>query len=309
MKNAYVDLQSTSSATSLKTGLNLWISDCLARGLRPRTIGFYREYVRMFIEFFGADMPIEKLTSQAVTSIMANKRNAGLSGRSIHHVYRVARTFSSWLYNQELTDTDLLARMRAPRTEKTLRPPMSMDMITAILHTAKGDSLVNLRNTALYMILLDTAARSSEVLAMTRDSVASDRVLLTNCKSRSDRFVYLSPATRIAIIKYLKARTDTFPNLWVTDDQTPLTTGGLQQILKRATAKAGIHASFHDFRRTSATALVEHGTNLEIVRQLLGHSDVSTTQRYLRVSTAVIQEAHLSASIINHLPKGHGIAR
>lgn len=309
MENANVDSQSLFSATSLKTCLNLWVSDCLARGLRPRTIGFYREYVKMFTEFFGADMPIEKLTSQAVTSLMATRRTAGLSGRSIHHIYRVARTFSMWLYNQELVEMDTLARMKAPRTEKTLHPPMSMDMVTAILQTAKGDSLVNLRNTALYMILLDTAARSSEVLAMTRDSVAGDRVLLQNCKSRSDRFVYLSPATRVSIIKYLKARSDKYPNLWVTDDQTPLTTGGLQQILRRAVVKAGIHASFHDFRRTSATALVEHGANLEVVRALLGHADVSTTQRYLGVSTAVIQEAHLSASIINHLPKGQSISR
>lgn len=290
--------------------VKLWLSDCHARGLKSTTIKFYRDTTNLFISAYES-VKLTDIAPAKMLMVMSDMRNRGLSGSYIHHLWRVMRSFTTWAFEMDLLPTDPLAKLKAPRVERRIMEPLTNEALSTLLGSvSRNQNTFNrVRDTAILFVLLDTACRKGEVIRMTRDSVDTEMILLTNTKSRKDRHVFITPTTRLAIMRYLNARTDQHPELWVTNTGTPLTDAGLRQILRRATATAGVKAGFHTFRRTSATALVENGASTETVRRILGHSSLSTTTLYLGMSDTALQEQHASASIVNHLPKGQGISK
>ncbi len=284
--------------------VKLWLSDCHARGLKTSTINFYRDTTGLFIKAYES-VKLADITPAKMLAVMSDMRNRGLSSSYIHHLWRVMRSFTTWAFEMDILPTSPLAKLRAPRVERKIMEPLTNDQVSILLGSISKNlnTFSRLRDTALLYVLLDTACRKAEVLRMTRDCVDTEMILLTNTKSRKDRHVFVTPTTRLAIVRYLNARTDQHPELWVTNTGTPLTDAGLRQILRRATATAGVRAGFHTFRRTSATALVENGASTEAVRRILGHSSLTTTTLYLGMSDTALQEQHAGASIVNRLQK------
>ena len=116
-------------------------------------------------------------------------------------------------------------------------------------------------------------------------------LLIRQSKGKKDRIVPLSPKLLLLITDYWKAyRTQR----WLFEGQrkgTPYSASSLEKVLKRAVKKAGIHqaVSLHWLRHSFATHLLERGTDLRYIQELLGHSSSRTTEIYTHVSTKNIQ--------------------
>ena len=136
--------------------------------------------------------------------------------------------------------------------------------------------------------------RCGELLALQPVHVDSKRniVLLKNAKGKKDRIVPLSPKILEMLRDYFKTCK---PKTWLFEGQTagkPYDARSLQLILKQALSKTGIKkpATLHWLRHSYATHLLESGTDLRYIQELLGHNSSKTTEIYTHVSTKNIQQ-------------------
>jgi site-specific recombinase XerD len=143
-----------------------------------------------------------------------------------------------------------------------------------------------LRDRALVNVLYSTAARLSEVLGLNRSQVAHGRAQTATIigKGGRPRTLHLMPYAQAAIQAYLAARTDMNPALFISHShnahQARLTQSGAHNVIKKAVKAQQLDPSLsaHDFRHYRATQLLRDGMPLEVVQELLGHADVSTTR-------------------------------
>ncbi len=164
------------------------------------------------------------------------------------------------------------------------------------------------REKALLMVLLDSDITLSEIAALSDASVdsKSGSIKVYREKTKRERMVYISPETAYAIEVYRSVRPEPLAEarMFLTEDGRPLTGGRIQKILERVGKAAGIgqRLSPHKLRHTFATQSLDHGSNLEYVRIMLGHRDIKTTSKhYLHVAVAALAKAYKSSSPVVNL--------
>lgn len=143
-----------------------------------------------------------------------------------------------------------------------------------------------LRDRALVNMLYATAARLSEILALNRTQVGNGRSPTATIigKGQRPRTLHIMPYAQEAIQAYLRERTDSNPALFVSHSRNAggarLTQSGAHNVVKRAVKALRLEPtlSAHDFRHYRATQLLRDGMPLEVVQELLGHADISTTR-------------------------------
>jgi site-specific recombinase XerD len=163
------------------------------------------------------------------------------------------------------------------------------------------------RDHAILEMLFSTGLRVSELVGLNRDSVNLNSGEFTVIgKGRKARTVYLSPSAIRWIKQYMGTRGDGYKPLFLrysgktmesgdTDGNSlRLTVRSVQRLVKKYITRAGISvdATPHTLRHTYATGLLKEGADLRSVQELLGHSNVSTTQIYTHVTNFQLHEVH-----------------
>ncbi len=243
-----------------------------------------------------------------------------------------ARSFGGWLERRALLPTNPAARLRAPKTPRTLPRVLSEDQITRILDRAArragaGDP-VELRNHAILELLYATAIRVSELCTLTLAGLdLADRSVRVTGKGNKQRVVPLGMPAARALRSYLAhgrppllerathlATTgSTAVNtaagissrhgsashlLFLNSTGGPLSTQSVYRLVAHELADEPGSGSRgpHTFRHTAATHLLNGGADLRVVQEMLGHASLGSTQVYTHVSTerlaAAYQQAH-----------------
>lgn len=162
------------------------------------------------------------------------------------------------------------------------------------------------RDRALFEMMYSSGCRVSEISGMSLSDVSPDfsQAVVTG-KGRKDRIVYFGDDAVKAMKEYIEDRKVRFgmmnlqteKSFFVNQNGTRLSVRGISYILARYSGEEGTnhHVSPHAFRHTFATALVTNGADVRLVQELLGHSSISTTQRYTHISTEKMIELYNKA--------------
>ncbi|MDD5152085.1 MAG: tyrosine-type recombinase/integrase, partial [Flavobacterium sp.] len=152
----------------------------------------------------------------------------------------------------------------------------------------------NIKHKAMLSMIYSCGLRRSELLHLRFSDIDSNRniVLLKNAKGKKDRIAPLSPKILKMLREYYK---DYKPAVWLFEGQIKgeqYSEKSLQSVLKQALQKTGITkpVTLHWLRHSYATHLLESGTDLRYIQELLGHSSSKTTEIYTHVSTKSIQQ-------------------
>jgi len=181
-----------------------------------------------------------------------------------------------------------------------------LDLITAqeldrLMEGPKSTSLSDLRDKAILELFFSTGLRVSELCGLNRDLDLSRDEFSVRGKGEKVRVVFLSPAAKAAIKKYLDKRGDIDDALFAqmgknskNANNLRLTARSIERIVKKYATKAGITRKVtpHVIRHSFATDLLENGADLRSVQALLGHSNISTTQVYTHVTDKHLREVH-----------------
>ncbi len=173
------------------------------------------------------------------------------------------------------------------------------------------DKITNRRDRAIFMLMLRCGLRVEEVVGLSLGAVDLERrrLVVQNGKGGKARMVYISTDASRALEAYLKARPSGRPKrIFLVDKGTykgkPISVRGVQKRMEHYAAKSGIPVSCHQLRHTMATQLLNAEADLVTIQDLLGHSCITTTQRYCRVSNLKVQRDYFKAmeKIQHHVP-------
>lgn len=157
------------------------------------------------------------------------------------------------------------------------------------------------RDEALFKVLYSTGCRVSEIQGLKLKDISSDfESALVFGKGRKQRYVFFSEDAKEALKLYIQERKERVkvPNdkgfLFVNQQGNPLTDGGIRYIISRYTSVEGTnkHMNPHAFRHTFATTMLNNGADIRVVQELLGHSSISTTQRYTHITAEKLIEIY-----------------
>ncbi|HEY0073597.1 MAG TPA: tyrosine-type recombinase/integrase [Abditibacteriaceae bacterium] len=226
---------------------------------------------------------------------------------SIKDYYNALRIFFEWMVREEILDVSPMARIEPPLVREEAKQPLELEEIQALVQAAKASNLSR-RNVAIITMLFDSGVRASELVNLRVRDVDLDhgRFEVTG-KGNKRRTCYLGEAARSALRPYLrKAKLSPDSPLFPaarggTCGNKPLTRQGLLLLVKRLAKEAGISANTHQLRRTFATSMLEGGADICSVRDMLGHTNIQMTLKYLAVSQSHVEAQHRKFSPADRL--------
>ncbi|HFW3137319.1 TPA: tyrosine-type recombinase/integrase [Salmonella enterica subsp. enterica serovar Aberdeen] len=245
----------------------------------------------------GADAtgyPWEQLNYAAVAKVRATLLDDGYAVSSVNMALSALRGVAQTAFNLNCMNAEMLARIRSVKrvSGDIQRKGRALDKqeIRALIHAAKQhpQPARRCRDTAIVLTLCGTGLRAGELVKLERRDYYNGILTVRQGKGRKYRKIHVADAVDKAIRAWLKVGADEADSALFNRIQRngkvasqPLTTTGLTGILAELRQTAGI-ARFtpHDMRRTFITRLLEQGVDINTVRQLAGHSDISTTTRY-----------------------------
>jgi site-specific recombinase XerD len=248
------------------------------RGYSPRTSKVYLAHLRGFLRHL--DARAEGATDEDIR-------------RYLLHLVEEKRVSRAYL-NQAVSAIKFFYRhvLRSPRTVDSIPRPRSERKLPAVLSRAEVMRLLNapenVKHRVILLLTYSAGLRVGEVVRLRVEDIESDRGLIRvrGGKGRKDRVTTLSPAVLGTLRLYWRAYR---PRDWLFPGQRPdrhLTVRSVQNVLSRALERAGIdrRVTMHTLRHSFATHLLEDGTDLRYVQELLGHSRPETTMIYTHVT-------------------------
>ncbi len=242
----------------------------------------------------AADYPWEQLNYAAVAKVRTALLDDGYAVSSVNMALSVLRSVAQTAFNLNCMNAETLARIRSVKrvSGDIQRKGRALDKqeIRALIQAAKQhpQPARRCRDTAIVLTLCGTGLRAGELVKLERRDYDNGILTVRQGKGRKYREIHVANAVDKAILAWLKVSADEDDSALFSRIQRnskvasqPLTTTGLTGILEQLQQTSGI-ARFtpHDMRRTFITCLLEQGVDINTVRQLAGHSDISTTTRY-----------------------------
>jgi tyrosine recombinase xerC subunit len=212
------------------------------------------------------------------------------------------RTFSTWAYQQGYLPHDVASRLRSPKIDNRLPAVLSVEQAKHLVEDIEGESITDIRDKAILELLYATAVRVSELVGLDlRDLDREQRTIKVLGKGNKERVVpYGLPAAR-ALENWFNQRWQLANDysgqaLFLGVRGGRIGERAVRQIVHRNSARIGTELGPHGLRHSAATHLLEGGSDLRTVQELLGHSSLATTQRYTHVTSerlrAIYAQAH-----------------
>ncbi|QDA31769.1 recombinase XerC [Thermococcus indicus] len=261
-------------------------------GKSPNTIRMYSYYVRRYLEWGG------KLNARSALRFLARLRKEGYSNRSLNLVVQALRSYFRFEgYDEEAE------KLKPPKVPRSLPKALTRDEVKRLLSvippTKKRDRLI-------VLLLYGAGLRVSELCNLKRRDVDLERsiIVVRGGKGAKDRVIPIPEFLAREIRAYLETRSDDSEYLLVEErrrEKDKLSTKTVWYLLKRYGVRAGVEVTPHRLRHSFATHMLENGVDIRAIQELLGHSNLSTTQIYTKVTVEHLRKAQEKARLIEGL--------
>ncbi|MCD7725503.1 MAG: site-specific tyrosine recombinase XerD [Clostridiales bacterium] len=213
------------------------------------------------------------------------------------------KAFYHYMVQEGLVAEDIAEPLKAPKITKKIPAIMSPDEVVRLLEQPSGDSPKEIRDKAMLELLYATGIRVTELITLKLSDINMQMSFLL-CRDRNkERMIPFGAAAKYALARYLNGiREEMLENktsdvLFVNCSGQPMSRQGFWKLIKYYARKADIKADItpHTLRHSFAAHLVENGADLRSVQEMLGHSDISTTQIYANLNHNHIREVYAKA--------------
>ena len=274
------------------------------RGLSNNTITAYRQDLTSFISFLQK----ENLTSwptQAVDidAFLAEQRDQKKATSSISRLITSLRKFYQWLVRQNIQKLNPMLEIDSPKKRRTLPVALTVNEVNNLLEQPDTKKQLGLRDRALLETLYATGIRVSELINLKFTDLHEElKLVKVFGKGSKERLIPISEVALSWIDSYKEKVRDPLilkigkntDFIFLNSRGRSLTRQAVWQIIKHYCKMAGIQKNVtpHTLRHTFATHLLENGADLRVVQEILGHSDISTTQIYTNLSQKHILQVY-----------------
>lgn len=268
---------------------------CIAKGFTEKTIKNKHQELKHLKKFLYEKRAVTELESISIHDLKAYlryKQQSGLKPQSIVSMFKMIKAFFNWCKNEGYLKENIAQDIVTPKVPKVVLKGFSTDEVSKMIDSFSYENYFEARNKAIIAMLADCGLRSKEIRELQTINV-KETTILVNGKGNKERMIFISPALKRILIKYERIRKEYFKDKVVNDKYYFLTYKGdmmshiaLDNIVKEAGRRAGIEGkkvSPHRFRHFfSVQFLLNANGDIYTLSKLLGHSEISTTQRYLQ---------------------------
>jgi site-specific recombinase XerD len=258
------------------------------QNLAPATVHFYKRSFKAF----GLPAQLSELNQTTLNDCVVKLRARGLSANCTNAYIRGTRPFIFWLHeNGHLKEKLKLRKLKCVNRE--LKTFSESDIQKLLQYRPRKVS--EFRLVALVNLLTDSGIRIQESLNLRRQDIDFDNLLIDVVGKGRFRRIAISPECRAVLFKYLK--THNFELVFCNRDGCRVNYSNLRRDFVELCDKLGItdfDAAFHAFRAFHASYSSLQGVSPFVLMKQLGHSQISTTQKYVRLSQQQIQSQHVS---------------
>ncbi len=276
----------------------------IERGLSDNTIFAYRQDLMDFLVFLKKE-GLDSWPTKAVDidAFLAEQRDLNKATSSISRMISSLRKFYQWLVRQNIQKINPMLEIDSPKKEHRLPVALSVDEVTKLLDQPDVTKKLGIRDRALLETLYATGIRVSELINLKFSDLHEELKLLKVLgKGSKERLIPISDVAISWIKSYQEKVRDPLllksgkytDTIFLNNRGGTLTRQAVWQIIKRYCQMAGIRKNVtpHTLRHTFATHLLENGADLRVVQEILGHSDISTTQIYTNLSQQHILQVY-----------------
>lgn len=276
----------------------------IERGLSDNTIFAYRQDLMDFLVFLKKE-GLDSWPTKAVDidAFLAEQRDLNKATSSISRMISSLRKFYQWLVRQNIQKINPMLEIDSPKKEHRLPVALSVDEVTKLLDQPDVTKKLGIRDRALLETLYATGIRVSELINLKFSDLHEELKLLKVLgKGSKERLIPISDVAISWIKSYQEKVRDPLllksgkytDTIFLNNRGGALTRQAVWQIIKHYCQMAGIRKNVtpHTLRHTFATHLLENGADLRVVQEILGHSDISTTQIYTNLSQQHILQVY-----------------
>jgi len=258
------------------------------------TVKSYLNILDQFIRWLTG--PLSEVTRKEIGAYVDHLLRKRRTPKTITCHLQTIRLFFDYLINEEGRSILNPVTRISLRLPKPLPRHLKDEQVTKLFTV-----MTDLRDRAMFMLMLRCGLRVQEVAELTVDALDYGRrqIFVFHGKGAKDRVVYMSEDARSALLAYLEKRASKARALFLVQKGpmkgNPLSVRGIQKRIEYYARKSVLNVSCHRLRHTMATQLLNADADLVTIQDLLGHSQVTTTQRYCRVANLKVQRDYYKA--------------
>ena len=278
------------------------------RGVSAHTVKSYRSDLNQFTGFLVDEwgMDPEKLTPRDVDVLtlrgfLAHLHNKGTARSSIARKLAALRTFFRFLTREGRLEKNPARLISTPRQEKKIPNRMEESEVERLIDSPDRTEPLGRRDYAILELLYATGLRVGELVGLDRSSIEKDaRLVRAQGKGRKERLVPYGEPAAAALENYIQDRQELARRgpgtdaLFLNARGQRLTSRSVHRLVRKYLSQAALRSGLspHSLRHAFATHLLERGADLRSIQELLGHSSLSTTQKYTHLSTAKLLKVY-----------------
>lgn len=270
--------------------------------LSLNTLQSYRRDIEQYITYLN-EMKLQNISNTNKTTVIAYLLHLQKKGRATSTISRnlaSIRSFYQYLTKNGVISADPTEELESPKVEKKLPQILSTKEVELLLDQPKCDDLKGFRDKAMLELLYATGIRVSELICLNTSDINVDMGFIKCNKGTRERMIPIGSLSIQAINEYLaKSRNLLIQRndekaLFVNVNGKRLTRQGFWKIIKIYKNQAKINKDItpHTLRHSFAAHLLENGADLRSIQEMLGHSDISSTQVYAQIAKNRIKEVY-----------------
>ncbi len=293
-----------------------YLREVEAEGASPHTVRNYRIDLAQFAGFVHGMYPqasettlLKRIDPLTVRAFMGSLRSRGLSPVTVARKVAAVRSFFQFCCRRGRLNWNPAALVATPKLPKRLPPHLTVDQAFQLLATPQGETPLLLRDRAILELFYGSGIRVGELTGLSVDDLdLEQRLVRVMGKGKRERIVPIGRPAADAVTAYLGVRAmlggasqGKRGPLFLNHRGGRLTPRSVERLLEKYLRQSGVGKAItpHGLRHSFATHLLQAGADLRVIQELLGHSKLTTTQRYTHVNLdqlmAVYDKAHPKA--------------
>ncbi len=272
------------------------------KGLSWHTLKAYESDLRYYIDFLEQHLidDMNRVERMLIVDLLAKRSHEGAKSSSLARQLVAIRMWHRFLYDENVLSQDVSAAMQSPKQLSKVPEVMSLSQVEELL-SVPDENVKGFRDKAMLEVLYATGLRVSELVGLTMEQIhLNEGYVRCFGKGQKERIVPLGRRAVEAVQVYLRwsrpfLRKDvTEEAVFLSRLGRGMTRVGFWKTLKQYLKILGLNTriSPHTLRHSFATHLLEYGADLRAVQEMLGHTDISTTQIYTHVNAHRLKDIH-----------------
>ncbi len=269
------------------------------------TVLSYTRDLRNFSRFMKESgiLDVAKVNRTNVMAYVYELQKQRKAGATVSRNIASIRSFFQFLLRNGYVSDNPAADLELPKVEKKVPEILSLEKVELLLEQPAGEEEKEIRDKAMMELLYATGIRVTELISLKVEDVNLPLEYIRCGAQPKSRIIPIGAQAKFALYRYMEKargnmvlRTDE-ETLFVNCNGKPMTRQGFWKIIKSYAKKAGIEEDItpHTLRHSFAAHLIENGADLRSVQEMLGHSDISTTQIYTKLTNQKLKNVYAKA--------------